>query len=381
MKSPYEESYCSTRKKSLSLKDPPYLGLIAALFLFGLGELYGRPAGKAPKKISLPYNKAGPLLLNGSTEVRLARNFYFQRPEQKIFQNKAYKLCLYARRFAQGNLFYIEIKVAKWGEEAFRKSPQVYFKKKRIPLSSSSWGYRGFFGVTPKERIGQHFLSLKVFMASISSKPYVHSEKHYFWIRKTRFSVSREKIVIRGSRAAAGKKMSLEKKREISRFAAEKKRAFARYTDKILIKNKLSHPRSYHFITSPFWNTRYIARFKRRNNQLVQIKAKKRIHRGLDLRAKRGDPVYAMANGKVVISRRMHYEGNFVLLDHGQGIFSGYMHLSRRYAYRGQYVRTGRQIGKAGATGAVTGAHLHLLLYVRHVAVDPLSLLSLPVRS
>ena len=222
-------------------------------------------------------------------------------------------------------------------------------------------------------------------MAAISSEPYAYSGRHYFWIRKTRFPVSHEKIYISGSRRAASRRISAKQRRRIRenirRFASEKKRAFEKYTDKILIKNQLSHPRTDHFVTSPFWSTRYVARFRRKNNRTIQIKPKKRIHRGLDLRAQTGAPVYAMADGRIVLSKRMHYEGNFILIDHGQGIFSGYMHLHRRYVYRGQYIRAGRQIGTAGATGSVTGAHLHLLLYARRVTVDPLSLLSLPVRS
>ena len=68
------------------------------------------------------------------------------------------------------------------------------------------------------------------------------------------------------------------------------------------------------------------------------------------------------------------------MIDHGNGIFTGYMHLSKFEVREGDRVKAGQLIGESGATGRARGAHLHLNLWIRGTPVDPLSLLSLPVR-
>ena len=78
--------------------------------------------------------------------------------------------------------------------------------------------------------------------------------------------------------------------------------------------------------------------------------------------------------GKVVIAQNMYFAGNTVYLDHGQGVISSYAHMSRLDVKPGEMVKAGQQIGLVGATGRVTGPHLHLGLNILGVAVDPLSL-------
>ncbi len=339
-------------------------------FLVYNSELYSRPHLRFSKKHKVQYN--------GPTRILVAKNFYLQKPEEKIFRTKAYTLKVYSRKFAQANAIYFEIKKRK-ADEAFYKRPQLSFNQHKIPVSTTSWGYRALFGVSPKKKEGYHKINIKVHVASIENDPYIYEKTHNIWIRKTDFPVSKGKIYIRNSRKNASKKLSYRQKQKIKRFSREKARAFRYFSDEIFIRSTLAHPRNRHFITSPFWSTRFIARFKKRNNRTIQIRDRIRIHKGLDLRARTGAPIYAMADGKIIISTKMFYEGNFILIDHGQGIMSGYMHLSKRYVYKGNIVRARQQIGRAGATGAVTGAHLHLLLHIRGVPVDPLSLLSLPI--
>ncbi len=97
-------------------------------------------------------------------------------------------------------------------------------------------------------------------------------------------------------------------------------------------------------------------------------------HRGVDLRAPLGTPVLAMADGKVVLAENMYYSGKAVFIDHGLGAVSSYAHMSRIDVYPGERVTAGRQIGLSGATGRVTGPHLHLGMSVLGVPVDALSL-------
>jgi murein DD-endopeptidase MepM/ murein hydrolase activator NlpD len=94
------------------------------------------------------------------------------------------------------------------------------------------------------------------------------------------------------------------------------------------------------------------------------------FHRGTDFEGNTGDPVTASANGKVVFAGALKIRGNTVIIDHGAGIFTSYLHLSRMDVKEGQVVKAGDKIGEVGATGVVTGPHLQWEVVVRGVEVD-----------
>lgn len=98
-------------------------------------------------------------------------------------------------------------------------------------------------------------------------------------------------------------------------------------------------------------------------------------HNGLDLAATTGTPIHAPTPGVVVYARELYYSGNTVILDHGQGLYSTMAHLSVIDVKEGQRVVRGELLGKVGATGRVTGPHLHWAVRVLGARVDPLSLL------
>lgn len=100
-------------------------------------------------------------------------------------------------------------------------------------------------------------------------------------------------------------------------------------------------------------------------------------HRGVDVASSYGSPVIASNSGKVILARNLYYAGNAVIIDHGIGVFTFYAHLSRFNVKRGDLVHKGDIIGKVGATGRVTGPHLHWAVMVAGKNVDPYSLLSL----
>jgi murein DD-endopeptidase MepM/ murein hydrolase activator NlpD len=100
-------------------------------------------------------------------------------------------------------------------------------------------------------------------------------------------------------------------------------------------------------------------------------------HSGMDLKAKKGAPVRAPAAGRVVLAGPLYFSGNTVVLDHGLGLTTLYAHLSRMLVKPGDMVKKGQLIGKVGATGRVTGPHLHWALKFREARVDPYSLAAL----
>jgi murein DD-endopeptidase MepM/ murein hydrolase activator NlpD len=98
-------------------------------------------------------------------------------------------------------------------------------------------------------------------------------------------------------------------------------------------------------------------------------------HNGQDLRAATGTPIHAPTAGVVVYAGELYYTGNTVVLDHGEGLYSTMAHLSVIDVREGDRVETGALLGKVGATGRVTGPHLHWGVRLRGARVDPLSLL------
>lgn len=99
-------------------------------------------------------------------------------------------------------------------------------------------------------------------------------------------------------------------------------------------------------------------------------------HRGVDVAAPTGTPINAMLEGVVTVADKdMYYTGGTVMIDHGHGLQSLYAHLSEVSVNVGQRLEQGEPLGKIGATGRVTGPHLHLGLYWFKTALDPTLLL------
>jgi len=99
------------------------------------------------------------------------------------------------------------------------------------------------------------------------------------------------------------------------------------------------------------------------------------FHKGVDLAAPMGTPVYATLSGRVIFAGRLLLTGNTVIIDHGWGLMSLYAHLSRIEVKKGEFVHRGEEIGKVGSTGRSTGPHLHFGIYLNDTAVDPLDFL------
>lgn len=100
-------------------------------------------------------------------------------------------------------------------------------------------------------------------------------------------------------------------------------------------------------------------------------------HAGADLKATTGTPIRSTNRGRVVLAKDLFFTGNTVIVDHGLGIYTLYAHLSRIDVANGDMVERAQVVGLAGATGRVTGPHLHWGTRVQNTRVDPFSLVRL----
>jgi hypothetical protein len=99
-------------------------------------------------------------------------------------------------------------------------------------------------------------------------------------------------------------------------------------------------------------------------------------HSGADFLSPAGTPVHAPAGGTVVVAAPLYYTGNTVVIDHGLGVYSLFAHFSAIAVHEGDVVTVGDVLGRVGATGRVTGPHLHWAMRIGGARVDPLSVLA-----
>ncbi|MEE9543497.1 MAG: M23 family metallopeptidase, partial [Thermodesulfobacteriota bacterium] len=100
-------------------------------------------------------------------------------------------------------------------------------------------------------------------------------------------------------------------------------------------------------------------------------------HSGMDIAAPKGTPVMAANNGKVAFIGNFFFNGKFIVLDHGLGVFTVYAHLDKIMAKSGEIVEKGSTIGEVGSTGRSTGPHLHFGVKVGRMRVSPAELFEL----
>lgn len=148
---------------------------------------------------------------------------------------------------------------------------------------------------------------------------------------------------------------------DMKRIEAEKKevgRVYRAYRTEKLWKGKFQRPMKSK-LTSRFGNKRLF------NGQMQSY------HNGIDFRAKVGRPIHSAAAGIVVMAKDLFFTGGTVIVDHGYGIFTLYAHMSKVTSKLGQKVKIGQVLGKSGATGRVSGPHLHFAVIIQNIKVNP----------
>jgi murein DD-endopeptidase MepM/ murein hydrolase activator NlpD len=102
----------------------------------------------------------------------------------------------------------------------------------------------------------------------------------------------------------------------------------------------------------------------------------KSYHGGVDFRARTPLPILASNDGTVVLAKDRYYSGGTVIIDHGEGLYTCYFHFSRLNVKAGEMVQRGQAIGLSGATGRITGPHLHFGIMIHGIQTDPIDLLT-----
>ncbi|QOY55043.1 M23 family metallopeptidase [Candidatus Sulfurimonas marisnigri] len=170
----------------------------------------------------------------------------------------------------------------------------------------------------------------------------------------------KEKIKVDGSKVS----LSKEDTKRAAKEYAEAMQIYKTTNEKIYMSKSFIVPLSTK-ITSDFGKARVY------NDSL------KGYHSGTDFRAKIGTPLVACNDGLVVLAKDRFYSGGSVIIDHGQGIYSCYYHMSKFDVKKGSLVKKGELLGLSGDTGRVTGPHLHFSFRVGGEQVDPLQLIEL----
>lgn len=308
-----------------------------------------------------------------AADIRLPRGYRVLPAQSKRFNGNGIRADLFAGEFSQGKAAYIELYADQSAGGKDLVVRRLMLENVQFPLSETGWGYRAVLAFSPETTPGTKKLKIEY-----STNGVPRSEEFSFQINKGDFLYSRRALDL-GNYSDVDYRLTPEELSFIERCAARKKKVFGTASPDGLI-GSFSHPRDEHYVTSPFWAKRHVMRYRKKNGRTIRFPDRVNVHKGIDLRGRAGDPVYALAGGRVAISEPMYYEGNFVVIDHGNRIFSFYMHLEETGVKEGAAVRAGERIGRVGSTGLSTAPHLHVSLMIQDIYVDPLSFILLPIR-
>lgn len=304
-----------------------------------------------------------------ATVVKNQTKFRPASADRFIIKDENIRISVYAKEFAQGNAAYFEAVTTEGKRGDVLK---ITFSGEDIPFTKVPWGCRGIFAIDPEAKPGK-----AIFTVLYSGESGEQKLEGALKIRDVQYPVS-ESLLDLGKFSDKEYTSKPEFADLIKESEEARRRAFSTVSDDS-ITNTLSHPRDFHKVTGDYWKKRIYAAYKKKGKKKVKVRGHVSYHRGLDMKGDVGAPVYSMADGRIVLARKMFYEGNMVVVDHGNSIFSYYMHMDSVTVKDGDAVKAGDMVGRVGSTGTSTAPHLHVALSIRGVHVHPLSLLSLPV--
>ncbi len=260
---------------------------------------------------------------------------------------------LSSRQITNGSLLLLQIDAVKLGEPV--SNLRIEYQGRRYPVYPHPKASEGkYFGLIP---ISFHAAAGRTALVLAWTNPAgEHNLKVPFVIVAGKYRI--DELQVDSSRVTPDKK-NLERAR---REAAKIKRIYAAGSIERGWHGGFQLPMSSE-ITSDFGNKRVF------NGHL------KSFHNGIDFRARTPSPVFAANRGIVKLAENLFYSGNAVLIDHGTGIFTIYAHLSEIDVAPGQRIEKGQRLGLTGASGRVSGPHLHWGVKVNGVAVDPFQLI------
>jgi murein DD-endopeptidase MepM/ murein hydrolase activator NlpD len=164
----------------------------------------------------------------------------------------------------------------------------------------------------------------------------------------------------------------------LHKFTSPNRRQLMRIEKEYILKQKLFASSN----NARLWRGGFVAPVKRAISEVFGVNRVfngelQTRHEGVDYHAVPGTRVVAANSGTVLLARKLFFEGKCVVIDHGQSLMTLYMHLSKFKVREGQKVSRGQLLGRSGATGRVTGPHLHLALRWEDTYLDPTELLKL----
>ncbi|NOX10037.1 MAG: M23 family metallopeptidase [Gammaproteobacteria bacterium] len=244
------------------------------------------------------------------------------------------------------------IAVIKIGSSENQTKPQTRFNNKPVMLVQHNSAWYAIIGIPLKTPLGQQILEVKTHHTQ-RSIPFIVKNKEY----------EAQYITIKNKRKVNPEQRDLKR---IHTESARMRKAFNHFDESIpLNKLQFSLPVegtiSSHFGLRRFFN-----------------KQPRKPHSGLDIAADTGTEIQAPLAGRIIETGNFFFNGNTVMIDHGQGLISMYCHLNKSLVKKGQAIQEGEVIGTVGMTGRVTGPHLHWSISLNNARIDPLLLLPPP---
>ncbi len=224
--------------------------------------------------------------------------------------------------------------------------PRVYFNGNRVLVVRNDQDWLAVVGLPLDIPIGEQALTIHEGNAAETTVSFVIHDKQY----------TTQRLTIKDQRKVEPTPEDLKR---IDREKQEMDAAFTAFNEQTETPLQFDLPADGP-LSSPFGLRRYF------NDQ------PRNPHSGLDVAAPAGTPVHAPAAGRVVATGDYFFNGNTVLLDHGQGLITMYCHLQRIDVNVGQALRSGAVLGRVGQTGRATGPHLHWSVSLNNARVDPM---------